>query len=102
VSDTARRRLVAGCAALAGGLLLVCLGAMAAVMAWLKLPGLYGSADFIYACAGVNVARLLFGAGWNSNLAGLTPVYVAFPQVACGYFPRPPFLPPYGLWIFKP
>ena len=102
MSDAARARLVAGCAMLVGVSLVVCLGAAAAGMAWLKLPGLYGSSDFIYVCAGVNVTRLLVGAGWNSNLAGLTPAYVAFPQIACGYFPRPPFLPPYGLWIYQP
>ena len=101
MSDAARRRLAAGCAMAAGVCLTLCLGGIALAGAWLKLPLVYGSADFIYACAGVDMSRLLIGAGWNYNLAGLTPVYAALPRLACGYFPRPPFLPSYGLWIYQ-
>ena len=103
MSDTARRRLVAGCAAALGVTLTVCLGGMVLAVAWLRSPALYGSADFIYTCAGVDLnGRFLIGIGWNYNLAGLTPVYAALPHIVCGYLPRPPFWPPYGQWLYHP
>jgi hypothetical protein len=102
-----RSRLASGCAIVLGLLLTVCLavslGGAFLVWAWVQSPLLHGSVDYICTCAGVNLnGRFLVGVGWNTNLAGLTPLYGALPQTVCGYFPRPPFLPPYGTRFFQP
>jgi hypothetical protein len=102
-----RSRLASGCAVVMGVLLALCLvvslGGAGLVWAWVQLPLLHGSVDYIYTCAGVNLnGRFLVGVSWNTNLAGLTPVYGALPHTLCGYFPRPPFLAPYGSRFFQP
>jgi hypothetical protein len=86
-----------------GVCLTLCLFSGVLAAAWIKSPLLHGSADFIYACAGVNVrGRFRIGLGWASNLAGLTPLYVSLPQTVCGYLPRPHFLAEYGTRIYQP
>jgi hypothetical protein len=102
MSPAGRARLAGGCAIVMGIGLTLCLASVIFAGAWLKSPALHGSADYIYSCAGFNVrGRFRVGMSWNSNLAGLTPLYAAMPQIACGYYPRPFFVPPYGLWIFQ-
>ena len=102
-----RSRAASGCVIVMVVFLALCLtvslGGAGLVYAWVQSPLLHGSADYIYTCAGVNLnGRFLVGVSWNTNLAGLTPVYGALPQTICGYFPRPPFLPPYGTRFFQP
>jgi hypothetical protein len=103
MTEATRGRLAAGCAIIVSLCLALCLGSGVVAEAWLRSPLVFGSTDYIYACAGVNFpGRFRVGIAWNSNLAGLTPLYAVMPETACGYFPRPPFLPPYGMRIYQP
>ena len=101
-SDASAGRLAAACLIVVCLCLTLCVGAGGLAVAWLKLPALNNSADYVYACAGVNLhGRLRVGIGWNANLAGMGVVMIALPQSVCGYWPLPPFIGTYGTWIYQ-
>jgi hypothetical protein len=93
---------VSGCLAALALALTLCLGSAGFAWAWLQSPSLHGQADRVYACVGIKLdGPIRFGYAWDGTLSGLTPLYVALPLTACGYYPRPPFLALFGLRIFQ-
>ena len=102
-TDATRGRLVAACLIVVCLCLTLCLGSGLLAAAWVEVPALHGSADYVYACAGVNLyGRFRIGVGWSYNLAAMVQVTIALPQNMCGYWPRPPFLSAYGYQIYQP
>ena len=97
-----REKLAGGCAILLGLCLTVCLGGVLFAAAWVKVPLLHGTTDYVYACAGVNLyGRFRIGYAWDSNISGMTSTTISLPENVCGYYPRPPFLPFYGGYIWQ-
>ena len=79
-SDALRGRLVSAGLIALGLWLALCLSGVLAVAAWVEVPAVHGSTDYIYICAGVNLrGRFRIGVGWASNLSSMVTVTIALP-----------------------